>query len=149
MRNFILTILLCTGFNCLGQVSVKSPLYWWVSKFQFKYFQELPVGTKILFVQNCTTSLPAEVPTGILFFENVCHLKEQFSVSVEFKDTVVVAMTYYLRAKQIDFLKELGFPKIEAHGSAIKGQWTYTLQEEKRRTTIVGDKKRIVVVQTI
>jgi hypothetical protein len=109
----------------------------------------MPVGSKILFVQKCVPSLPAEVPTGVLFFENVNYLKEHFSMAIEFKDTVVASVTYYLKAKQREILKVIGYPNIKARGSSTKGQWTYILQEEKRHTVIVGDRKKITVVQIL
>lgn len=111
--------------------------------------RELPVGSKVLFKQNCNPKLPADVPNGVIFFENVTHLKDRLSMAIEFKDTVIVSVTYYIGAKQYALLKDLGYSNVKANGSAIKGHWTYVLNEEKRHTVIVGDKKRIVVVQTI
>lgn len=149
MKKFLIAFIALTSFSSLGQVSIEEPRYHYVSKWLLEELQDLPVGEKILFEQNCTTKLPATVPTGIVFFENVFDQKERFSMAIEFKDTVIVSVTYYLKAQQYALLGKIGYPGIKAKGSAVKGQWTYTLQEEKRRTTIVGDKKRIVVVQTI
>lgn len=148
MRKLLIVCLMFVGFSSFGQVSINEPQYYYVSKWQLEELQELPVGSKILFQQNCTTKLPQNVPTGVIFFENVFHQKERFSMAVEFKDTVVVSVTYYLGAKQQGLLKAIGYSDIKANGSAIKGQWTYVLDEDKRHTVIVGDKKRIVVVQT-
>lgn len=149
MKNLLILFLATLSwFSSFGQTSIEQPLYWWVSKFPLENLQEMPVGAKILFQQDCNHDLPAEVPTGRLFFENVRYQKELFSMGIEFKDTIVVSVTYYLKPKQQEVLKAIGYPDIKAKGSAIKGQWTYTLQEDNRRTTIVGDKKRIVVVQT-
>lgn len=149
MKKILIILTALIGLNSFGQVSVKTPSYWWVSKFPLEDLQELAVGSKILFVQNCARNQPAEVTTGVTFYENVYCQKERFSMAIEFKDTVIVSVTYYLKAQQYALLGKIGYPDIKAKGSAVKGQWTYTLQEEKRRTTIVGDKKRIVVVQTI
>lgn len=149
MRTFLVAFIALISLNSIGQTSIKQPQYYYVSKWQLKELQELPVGDKVLFAQNCTTKLPAEVPTGVVFFENVYEQKNRFSMAIEFKDTVIVSVTYYLGAKQHELLKKIGYPNIKAQGSAIKGQWTYNLQDEKRRTTIVGDKKHIVIVQTI
>jgi len=149
MKQFVLVLSFLSVFISYSQVSVKQPTYYYVSKWQLEELQDLPVGDKILFQQNCTTKLPANVPTGIIFFENVFHQDERFSMAIEFKDTVVASVTYYLSAKQKDLLKTIGYSDVKASGSAIKGQWTYTLNEEKRHTTIVGDKKRILVIQTL
>lgn len=108
----------------------------------------MKIGMRVLFRQECTNTLPPEFPTGTVFFENVHYQNERFSTAVEFKDSTVVSITYYLKSNQANLLKQMGYPDIKANGTAIKGQWTYTLAEEKRRTTIVGDKKRIVVIQT-
>ena len=149
MKQFLLVFSFIGVFTSYSQVAVTQPAYYYVSKWKLKELQELPVGTKILFQQNCTTKLPANVPTGTVFFENVFHQDQHFSMAVEFKDTVVASVTYYLSAKQKDLLKSLGYSGIQARGSAVKGQWTYTLNEAKYRTTMVGDKKRIVVIQTL
>lgn len=145
---FSILIFFCV-FLAHGQTKIIQPQYYYVSKWNLDELQELPVGTKILFQQNCTTKLPSNVPTGRVFFENVYQGKERFSMALEFKDTVIVSVTYYLGADQTGLLGAIGYPDIKANGSAIKGQWTYTLDEDKRRAVIVGDKKRIVVVQMI
>lgn len=69
-------------------------------------------------------------------------------MAIEFKDTVVASVTYYLTAKQKDLLGAIGYSNVNANRS-IKGQWTYIISEEKRKTVIVGDKKKIIVVQTL
>lgn len=109
----------------------------------------MEIGHRVLFKQECTNILPPDFPNGVVLFENVVDQKERFSVAVEFRDTVVVSVTYYLKANQYAILDRIGYSNVKGNGSAIKGQWTYNLQEEKRHTTIVGDRKRIVVVQTI
>lgn len=150
MRTFLIAFITLMGFSSFSQISIQKPRYYYISMWQLKDLQEIPVGTKVLFQQNCTKDLPANVPTGVVFFKNVFHEQKGYlSMAIEFKDTVVVSVTYYLKANQQELLKVIGYPEIKARSSAIKGQWTYTLQEEKRRTTIVGDKKHIVVVQTI
>ncbi len=70
-------------------------------------------------------------------------------MAIEFKDTVVVSVTYYFSAKQKELLYSIGYPDIQARGSAIKGQWTAVLHNNKRHTTIVGDRKRIVVIEAL
>jgi hypothetical protein len=149
MKQLLILFLFFSLFNSFGQAPVKQPVYWWASKFQLEDFQDMPVGSKILFIQHCLINQPAEVPTGIIFYENVYYQKEHFSMGIEFKDTVVASVTYFFKEKQWEMLKVIGYSGIRAYGSAIKGQWIYTLQEEKRHTVIVGDKKKIVVVQTI
>jgi hypothetical protein len=149
MKPFILLVGFLSVFISHGQVTVTPPSYYYVSKWLLAELLELPVGTKILFQQNCTTKLPTTVPTGTVFFENVFHQEQRFSMAVEFKDTVVVSVTYYLSAKQTELLKPIGYPDIQARGSAIKGQWTYVLQTNQKHTTIVGDRKRIIVVETL
>ena len=149
MKQFALLISFLSVFISHAQVTVTQPAYYYVSKWQLEELLELPVGTKILFQQNCTTKLPATVPTGTVFFENVFHQEQRFSMAVEFKDTVVVSVTYYLSAKQTELLKPLGYSDIRARGSAIKGQWTVVLQTNKKHTTIVGDRKKIIIVQTL
>jgi hypothetical protein len=149
MKQFVLILSFLSAFISYGQVTVTQSSYYYVSKWTLEELQDLPVGSKILFQQNCTTKLPANVPTGVVFFENVFHQKERFSMAVEFKDTVIVSVTYYLSAKQKNLLKHIGYSEIKANGSAVKGQWTYTLDESKRRTTIVGDRKRIIVIQSL
>ncbi|MDF3026616.1 MAG: hypothetical protein K0S23_923 [Fluviicola sp.] len=149
MKHLALLFFFCISFLSHGQVTVTQPEYYYVSKWKLEELQELPVGTKILFQQNCTTKLPANVPTGTVFFENVYQQDQHFSIAVEFKDTVIVSATYYLKAKQTDLLKAIGYPDVRARGSAVKGQWTAVLHANKRHTTIVGDKKRIVVIETL
>lgn len=149
MKQFVLLIGFLTVFSSYSQVTVTRPAYHYVSKWQLEELQELPVGTKILFQQNCTTKLPATVPTGTVFFENVFQDKERFSMAIEFKDTVVASVTYYLSAKQTALLKTLGYSDISGRGSAIKGQWTAVLNTTNKHTTIVGDNKRIVVIETL
>jgi hypothetical protein len=147
-----LVLIICLiSFSCCSysQIHIIQPSMHYVGKWQLESINSMKIGNRVLFKQECTTNLPPEFPTGIIFFENVFHQKECFSIAVEFKDTVVASVTYYLRAKQKDLLKVIGYSGIKAHGSAIKGQWTYVLNEEKCHTTIVGDKKRIVVVQTL
>lgn len=70
-------------------------------------------------------------------------------MSVEFKDTVIVAITYFFSAKQTSLLPVIGYTNVKGRATAIKGQWTYILNETNYRTVIVGDKKQIVVVQTM
>ncbi len=149
MKQFILILSFLSVFISHGQVTVAQPAYYYVSKWQLEELRELPVGTKILFQQNCTTKLPATVPTGTVFFENVFHQEQRFSMAVEFRDTVVVSVTYYLSAKQTDLLKHIGYSDIRARGSAINRQWTAVINGENKHTTIVGDKKRIIVIETL
>lgn len=149
MKHFALLISFLSAFISHSQVTVTQPAYHYVSKWQLEELRELPVGTKILFQQNCTTKLPANVPTGTVSFENVFHQDQRFSMAIEFKDTIVASVTYYLSAKQTKLLQVLGYPEIPAKGSAIKGQWTAVLQSHNKHTTIVGDRKRIVVIETL
>ena len=149
MKQFLLALGFLSVFNLYSQVTVTQPAYYYVSKWQLEELRELPVGTKILFQQNCTTKLPANVPTGTVFFENVFHQDQRFSMAIEFKDTVVASVTYYLSAKQTELLKGLGYVDIPGRGSASKGQWTAVLQTNNKHTTIVGDRKRIVVIETL
>jgi hypothetical protein len=149
MKHFTLLISFLSVFLSHSQVTITQPAYHYVSKWQLEELRELPVGTKILFQQNCTQKLPSTVPTGTVFFENVFHDKERFSMAVEFKDTVVSSVTYYLKAKQTALLKALGYSDIPGRGSAIKGRWTAVLYTNKKHTTIVGDSKRIVVIETL
>lgn len=147
MKQFLLAFSFLSVFSSNSQVTVKHPEYYYVSKWLMRELQELPVGTKILFRQNCTTKLPSDVPTGTVFFENVFHDKERFSMAIEFKDTVVKSVTYYLNSKQKDLLKIIGYSNVNA--IEAKGQWTYVLNQENHHSVIVGDKKRIIVVQTL
>ena len=149
MKQFILLISFLSIYISHSQVTVTQPAYYYVSKWQLEELLELPVGTKILFQQNCTTKLPANVPTGTVFFENVFHQDQRFSMAIEFKDTVVALVTYYLSAKQTELLKSLGYTDIPGRGSASKGQWTAVLQTSNKHTTIVGDRKRIVVIEAL
>jgi hypothetical protein len=144
----ILSFLLFFSFGSFAQLKIVNPTIYYVSKWTLEDLQELPVGSKILFQQQCTTEMPKNIPTGVILFENVYHQNERFSTSIEFKDTVVVSVTYYLTSKQKSLLAILGYSNIKANSSAVKGQWTYTMNEDNRLTVIVGDKKRIVVVQT-
>lgn len=149
MRLVLIAYIISFSFFSYSQVNIIRPNIQYVSKWQLESINWMKIGNHILFRQECTTSLAPEFPTGVIFFENVFHKEERFSMAVEFKDTVVVSMTYYFRAKQKYLLKAIGYSDIHANGSAIKGQWIYVLNEENRHTTIVGDKKRIVVVQTL
>lgn len=149
MKQLALLFFFFSAFLSQSQVTVTQPAYYYVSKWKLEELQELLVGIKILFQQNCTTKLPANVPTGTVFFENVFHRDQRFSMAVEFKDTVVVSVTYYFKASQTGLLKAIGYPDVRARGSAIKGQWTAVSHANKKHTTIVGDKKRIVVVETL
>ena len=135
--------------SAIAQVSIQQPRYYYVSDWLLEELQELPVGEKILFSQNCSSKLPKDVPTGVIFWERVNHQREKFSMAVEFKDTVVTTVTYYLKGSQEDVLRAIGYNDIKVQGSAVKGQWTYRLDEPNRNTTIVGDKKRIVVIQSL
>ena len=148
MKLFLFALFTSVGFCSFCQLTIEQPQLYYFSKKQFVDYEWMKVGNKILFQQQCSTELPPEVPTGIVFFENVYYQKEQFSMAFEFKDTVVVSVTYYLDADQLDVLKLIGYSDIKANGSAIKGQWTYIDSKDKMDTVIVGDKKRIVVVQT-
>lgn len=136
-------------FNSFGQLTIVPPQIHYVSQRQFGDSDWMKVGEKLLFQQQCTTELPPEVPTGIVFFENVYHQKERFSIAVEFKDTVIVSMTFYLSAKQTTILNLIGYSEIKGNASAVKGQWTCILEKDGIQTVIVGDKKDIVVVQTL
>jgi hypothetical protein len=132
-----------------GQVKIIEPQIYYASEWQFSITQEFTAGRKIVFRQECNPEIPADIVTGMAFLENVRYEKEQFSMAIEFKDTVVVAVTYYLSAKQTAILKTIGYSDIKANPSATKGQWTSISNEPAFRTVIVGDRKRIVVVQTI
>lgn len=149
MKQILILSFSLIWFSSFGQVLIEPPLHWWVSKMPLENLQELPVGGKVLFQQNCNPEAPTDVPNGVIFFENVTHLKDRLSMAIEFKDTVIVSVTYYLRAKQYALLKHLGYSDIKARGSAIKGQWTVVLQTNKKHTTIVGDRKRITIVETL
>jgi hypothetical protein len=149
MKQILLVFSFLSVFSIHSQVTITQPAYYYVSKWQLSELQELPVGTKILFQQNCTSKLPANVPTGTVFFENVFHQDQRFSMAVEFKDTVIASVTYYLKAKQTELLKALGYADIRGRGSAIKGQWTTAVYDNVKHTTIVGDRKRIVVIETL
>ncbi len=149
MKTLILLVSFLSIFTLHSQVTITQPAYHYVSKWQLEELKELPVGTKILFQQNCTTQLPANVHTGIVFFENVFHQDQRFSMAIEFKDTLVASVTYYLSAKQTELLKALGYSDIPGRGSAIKGQWTAVFQTGNKHITIVGDRKRIVVIETL
>ena len=142
----ILFNLLVSSSFC--QLVFVQPQIYYVSSRQYENSDWMKVGEKILFRQECTTDIPPEIPTGIVFFENVYLMKERFSMAYEFKDTVIVSVTYYLEAKQSELLKQIGYAELKVNGSAIKGQWTYIGSTDKMNTVIVGDKKRIVVVQT-
>ena len=142
--SFIAFILL--EFSSFGQLTIVPPQIHYVSKRQFSDW--IKIGEKVLFQQQCTTELPPEYPTGTVFFENVYHQKERFSMAVEFKDTVIVSVTYYLNAKQTELLQLIGYSAIKGNGSAVKGQWTSILDKGNIHSVIVGDRKTIVVVQT-
>lgn len=145
---FLFALFTSIGFYSFCQLTIEQPQIYYVSSRQYENSDWMKVGEKILFRQECTTDIPPEIPTGIVFFENVYIKKERFSMAYEFKDTVIVSVTYYLEAKQSELLKQIGYAELKVNGSAIKGQWTYIGSTEKMNTVIVGDKKRIVVVQT-
>lgn len=107
------------------------------------------VGDKVLFQQECTTELPPEFPTGTVFFENVVYQEDHFSIAVEFKDTLIVSVTYYLKARQDNLMSVIGYSDIKAICTAKKRAWTYVSREEKWSTVIVSDKKKIVIVRTL
>lgn len=145
---FTLAILLLAYFNH-SQVSIKKAIYHYFSTFQLEDLKSLTVGTKILFQQNCTTKLPASIPTGIVFFENVYHEKEHFSVSIEFKDTVVVAFIFYLKRKNLSILNYLGYSKIVANASGFRRYWTAVLNEFNPKTILAGNKRKFIVIQSL
>ncbi|WP_341905195.1 hypothetical protein [Fluviicola taffensis] len=149
MKLVLITCLISISCYSYSQVNIIRPSIQYVSKWQLESINWMKIGSRVLFRQECTTSLPPEFPTGVVFFENVFNKDDRFSMAVEFKDTVVVSVTYYLSAKQKNLLETIGYSDINANGSTIKGQWIYVLNEKTMHTTIVGDKKRIVIVQTL
>jgi hypothetical protein len=149
MRLFLLTFFASLSVGAFGQLIVTQPDLYYFSKRQLEDMDWLKIGDKILFKQECSAELPPEVPTGIVFFENVYHGKEQFSMAIEFKDTVVVSVTYYLDARQTDVLKAIGYPTINGNESAVKGWWTYILDQDSIHTVMVGDRKKITIIQTL
>jgi hypothetical protein len=149
MKSILLALFTVLVLNVSSQLSIVQPSIYYVSKRTLKDSDWIKIGAHVLFAQECTTELPREYPTGIVFLENVSHEEERFSMSIGFKDTVIVAVTYYFSAKQADLLKTIGYSDIKGNASAVKGQWTYILNEPAQRTVIVGDRKQIVVVQTI
>jgi hypothetical protein len=149
MKLILFTCSLLISCGLFSQVTIIPPQIHYVSKRILENSDWIKVGAHVLFVQECAPNLPPEYPTGIVFFENVYHGKERFSMSVEFKDTVIVAVTYYFSAKQADLLPVIGYTDVKGRATAIKGQWTYILNESNRHTVIVGDKKKIVVVRTL
>lgn len=148
MKSLLLLSFLLAGLCSFAQITVDHPKYHYVSKWELSELQTLSLGSKILFQQDCTTKLPANVPTGIVYFENVFHGKEKLSVAIEFKDTIVASVTYYLKSGQSDALTAIGFSKITARGSSRKGEWTYVTDEKNIHSVLVGDRKKIVVIQT-
>lgn len=147
---FALNLIFCIIVtSATSQVTILQPRYHYVSEWRLEEIQELPVGEKILFSQNCTSKLPKDVPTGVVFFENVIHNREKFSIAVEFKDTVVTTVTYFLKGNQGAVLGAIGYNDIKVRGSASGRQWTYRIDDLNRNTTIVGDKRKIVVIQSL
>ena len=149
MRGILLVLFTLWGMGAFGQLAIADPAYYYYSRRELADMDWINIGDRVLFRQECIPELPAEVPTGIVFYENVYYHKERFAMSVEFRDTVIVSVTYYLGAKQMGVLSQLGYSAIKHNGPATKGQWTYTIQTPKGRTVIVGDRKRIVVVETL
>lgn len=149
MKLLFLTFLTWCSFFSNGQVSIMPPSIHYVSKWNLESLSWMHVGDKVLFRQECSSELPPEFPTGTVFFENVIYQKDCFSMSITFKDTVVVSVAYYLKTRQQEVLQVIGYSDVKALGSIQKGAWTYTAQEGKLRTVIVADRKKIVVIQTL
>jgi hypothetical protein len=149
MKFILLLLFVQLGIDSFAQPAIVQPQIHYVSKRQYEDTDWMKVGEKVLFQQQCTTELPPEVPNGIVFFENVYLKTERFSMAIEFKDTVIVSVTYFLNSKQSHILKQIGYTEVNYNGSATKGQWTYNTSKDDVNTVMVGDRKRIVVVQTI
>lgn len=143
---FLLTLTLIATL-AKAQVNVSPPTIHYVSAWKLEELNKLPVGLKILFSQNCDPASPAQIPNGVVLFENVKHNDEKLSIAIEFKDTIVDCVTYYMDAKQKNILKTIGLAEVKALSAVKKGEWTYSGVVGETFVSIVGDKKKITVIK--
>ena len=138
------------AFQSVGQIRIVPSDLNYLSKWEHSdLFPSLEVGTKILFRQKCAPDLPVEFPNGIILFEQVLLNKESIALSIEFQDTVVKTVTYYLTYDQRDLLKELGYGNVEARATNRKGEWTCVKIEGVINSVIFADKKKITIIKTL
>lgn len=146
MRRILFAIFALIGLSAAGQLTVSEPTITYVGAWNYADLTDLSVGTKILFQQDCVPSIPRDVPNGTVYFANVMHGKQRFAMAVEFKDTIVQSVSYYLSRKQEDLLPAFGFLKVDAYQTPRKGEWTYMHKGDDRFDVIVGNRKSITVI---
>jgi hypothetical protein len=147
MKKILLILTTVLLFNSYSQITVEKPRIQYVSFWSLDELKELSVGTKIVFEQNCNQKVEKNIVDGIVLFENVRFNKEKFSIGIEFKDTVVNSVVYYFSASQINLLKEIGLPDINAISALSKGEWTFCDETDKLIYVIFKTKKSITVIK--
>lgn len=145
MKSILFIFFSLLGFGSFSQITVVEPTIYYFSDWQLDVTREFYPGRNIVFRQYCNPEVPTDIVNGTVFLENVNHGKEQFSMSIEFKDTIVTAITYHLDADQTEILDAIGYAEINAHATARKGEWTAVPDET---TVMVGDRKKITVICT-
>ncbi|SFT91443.1 hypothetical protein SAMN05216474_3134 [Lishizhenia tianjinensis] len=148
MKYHLLLLGFCLSLSSIAQIKVQSPTIHYVSNWDLEEVKSIALGEKILFQQNCSPGLPENITNGVVFFENVYLEEERISVTITFKDTVVVGLTFHLKAKQYHVLSELGFEEIIGNTTTSKKSWTSTYIQDGITSVIVADRKKIVVVQS-
>lgn len=148
MKYHLLLIGFCLSLSSIAQIKVQTPTIHYVGNWDLEEVKSFALGEKILFQQNCSPDVPENMPNGVVFFENVYLKEERISVSITFKDTVVVELTFHLKAKQYHLLSELGFVEIIGNTTTSKKRWTSTVVQDEITSVIVADRKKIIVVQS-
>ena len=142
---FYFMILLITA-NGYAQQTIEKPVIQYVSEWKLDDLQFFEPGKKVIFTQQCTTSVPEKIVNGNVLLENVQYGKERLQVLLEFKDTVVNAITYVFDMRNDGLIAFFGIDQLTVQGLVESDEWFYV--SENKKTLISRVKRRIMIKKT-
>jgi hypothetical protein len=83
---------------------------------------------------------------GNILLENVHYGKERLQVLLEFKDTVVNAITYVFDMRNDGLIAFFGIDQLTVQGLVESDEWFYV--SENKKTLISRVKRRIMIKKT-
>jgi hypothetical protein len=129
-----------------AQQTIEKPVIHYVSEWKLDDLQFFEPGKKVIFNQQCTTSVPEKIVNGNILLENVHYGKERLQVLLEFKDTVVNAITYVFDMRNDGLIAFFEIDQLTVQGLVESDEWFYV--SENKKTLISRVKRRIMIKKT-
>jgi hypothetical protein len=140
---FMVLLVTVSGY---AQQTIEKPIIHYVSEWKLDDLQFFEQGKKVIFNQQCTTSVPKKIVNGNVLLENVHYGKERLQVLLEFKDTVVNAITYVFDMRNDGLIAFFEIDQLTVQGLVESDEWFYV--SENKKTLISRVKRRIMIKKT-